>query len=82
MSLSAGIGHVGFVLGQRIEQRYEEAKKKAHEETSDYLKGYLEGWESRTGPVKKFFYKLFDAAPEVKAFKEELSGREELTDRL
>lgn len=82
MTFSAGPGYAGFVLGQRIEDRYRDAKQEVHKRTSDYLRGYIKGWESRTGKIRKFFYKLFDAAPEVKAFREELSKRKELTDKL
>ena len=82
MSFSAGIGHAAFVIGLNIERRYKAARAEAQERTPEYLQGYINGWESRTGPVRKFFYKLFNAAPEVKAFQEELSERKELSDKL
>ncbi|MBN2459631.1 hypothetical protein JXB28_05075 [Candidatus Woesearchaeota archaeon] len=49
-----------------------------------YLQAFVEGYEAALGSVRKFFYKrnLSNLPPEVKAIKDVLKERTELSDKL
>jgi hypothetical protein len=65
-------------------EEYYAKKKKVMNLPLPYLEAFMQGYEAGLGPIRKFLYdhSLMDLPPEVRAVKDVLKKRTELSDKL
>jgi len=63
-------------------EEYQIAKENSRRVHTDYMRGYVDSFEATIGVFHKLLYSIRGEPPQIVAYREMLSERKDLTERL